>query len=399
MARTTKSDVLIPEIFTEAVQAAFAQKNALHQSVLVSMGAAVAEGSFPGGADTIGNEVEVPYFGTMGEFEENLSDGNAATPKKIQQTSEKSAVTRDSLAFEVTRWGKNAKGGDAYEESARQVVAATARAIDKRLITALASTSSGLVKSVFSASTPKMLDYDVLVDGLAMWGDEQDDIVGMIVHSRVLADLYKLRDANGRPFLTEMQTGGLPRFMGIPVGTSDRVPLTGSAMGSVTEAGTTPPDIAFTTNTPLGAWDLAIKVHTAGARGTAKIQFSLDGGLNYSEPLLTAASIDLIDTAVDSLVGVNGKSGLTISYENASANADNTWTAKAQLKASSLIVRKNAGAFWYNQAGLRLQTDRDILTDSDVGAVHLYGVAHRYRRRPGGTKPGVVILQHNVGGY
>lgn len=398
MARTTKSDILIPEIFTDAVQAEFAQKNAFKGSMLVATGAAVVDGSFPGGADAIGNEVEVPYFGTMGEFEENVADGTAATPKKIQQTSEKATVVRDTLAFEVTRWGKNAKGGDAYTEAAQQVVKAAQRAMDKRLITA-ACAAGGLVKSVYSSSSPQTLNYDVMVDAKMLWNDEQEDVVAMIVHSKALADLYKLRDAAGRPLLSDPKDGELPRFMGVPVGASDRLPLTGSTMGAVTETGTSPPDIAITGNTPLGPWDLKIKVHTAGARGTAKIQFSLDGGTNYSDPILTAASIDLIDPAVDSLIGVNGKSGLTISYENASATADNVWTAKASLKARSLLLRRNSLAFWYNRAGLALQTDRDILVDSDVGAVHLYAAALRYRRRPGGTKPGVVVIEHNVGGY
>ena len=399
MAKTTKSDVLIPEIFTQAVQGQLAQKDVFKGSMLVGMGAAVVDGSFPGGADAIGNEVEVPYFGTLGDFEENIADGTAATPKKIQQTSEKATVSRDTLAFEATRWAHNAKGGDAYQEAARQVIASTQRAMDKRLITVASSTANGLVRSVYSASSPKTLDYDVLVDALSLWGDEQEDVVGMAVHHRTLADLYKLRDGFGRPLLTEMQNGGLPRFMGIPVGVSDRVPVTGSTMGAVTESGTTPPDIAFTVNTPLGAWDLRIKCTLGGARGTAKIQFSLDGGINYSADITTAATIELTDPAIDSLIGVNGKSGLTISYENASANVDNVWTAKAAVKARTLLLRRNSLAFWYNSGALALQTDRDILADSDVGAVHLYAAALRYRRRPGGTKPGVVVIEHNVGGY
>lgn len=404
MARTTKSDILKPEIFTEAVQAAFAQKGVFKGSMLAAMGAAVADGSFGGGADAIGNEVEVPYFGTMGDFEENIADGTAATPKKIQQTSEKATVVRDTLAFEVTRWGKNAKGGDAYVESAQQVVAATLRAMDKRLITAAAATSSGLVKSVFSSTTPKYLDYDLLVDGLAMFGDEQQDVVGMAVSSRTLADLYKLRDANGRPLLTSMPDGGLPRFMGLPVATSDRLPTTGSAMSptTMTEVGTTPPDVTLS-GTPSGAWDLKIIITVGGAsNGTAKFKFSTDGGSNYSAELTVpngGGAFVLTDTAVDSLVGYNGATGITATFANGTYNVDNVYTSKAQLKATSLILCRNSLAFWFNQAALSLQTDHDILVDSDVGAVHLYAAALRYRRKPGGTKPGVVVLQHNVGGF
>jgi hypothetical protein len=403
MAKTTKSDILKPEIFNDAIQAAFAQKGIFKGSTLVGMGAAVVDGSFGGGPDDIGDTVKVPYFGTMGDFEENVADGTAATPKKIQQTEESASVVRDTLAFEVTRWGKSAKGGDAYEESARQVIAATQRAMDKRLITAAAA-SGGLRKDVFSSTAPKYLDYDLLVDGLAMWGDEQDDVVGMCVHSRVYADLHKLRDANGHPLLTQMPDGGLPRFMGIPVGTSDRVPLTSSTMASspMTETGTTPPDITLA-GTPTGPWDLWIDITVGGASdGTAKFKFSTDGGNNYSAELTVpngGGAFVLTDTAIDSLVGNNGTTGITATFTNGTYNADNLYKSKAQLKATSLLLRRNALAFWFNQAALRLQTDRDILVDSDVGAIHLYAAALRYRRRPGGTKPGVVLLQHNVGGF
>lgn len=395
MARTTKSDVLIPEIFTDAVQGRFAQKNLfMAESALAKTGAVVVNDSFTGDAKSVGNEVEVPYFGSIGEFA-STADGVAAAVNKLAQTSEKAVVSRDTLAFEATRWAKSSKGKDAYEEAADQAVEAAARAMDRRLITE-AVKAGGLRKAVYSSSSPTFLDYDLMVDAKMMWGDEQDDVVGMGVHSTTLADLYKLRDNSGRPLLSDPRDGEMLRFMGVPIITSDSLPLTGSQMGAVTETGTTPPDIAVTTNTPLGPWKLRIKVHTAGARGVAKIQFSLDDGENYSDPILTAASIDLVDPAIDSLIGVNGKSGLTISYENAAANADNVWTSKASVKVRSLLIKKAAFAFWFNREALKLQTDKDILVDSDLGAMHLYAAALRYRRRPGGTKSGVVVIEHNV---
>lgn len=409
MARTTASDILIPELFTEAVAGAFAQKGVFKGSMLVALGAAVIDGTFTGGANDIGNQVEVPYFGTLGEFEENVADGTAATPKKIQQTSEKATVVRDTLAFEVTRWGRNSKGKDAYQEAAEQVVKATLRACDKRLITAAAA-SGGLLKSVYSSSSPQILNYDVLVDSLALWGDEQDDVVGMIVHSRVLADLYKMRDSMGRPLLTQMPDGGLPRFMGIPVAASDRVPLTGSAMGAVTSAGTSPPVVSLA-GVPGGAWNLKIIITVGGlSNGTAKFKFSLDGGQNYSAEMtvpIGGGTFQLIDTAVDSLIGNNGYSGvdrvganqIIATFANGTYNVDNVYTATASLKARTLLARRGSLAFWFNQDALTLQKDHDILVDSDIAAVHLYAAALRYRRRPGGTKPGIVGIDHNVGGY
>jgi len=397
MARTTKTDVIIPEIFTEAVKGRFAQKGLFQaESPLARTGAVVVSDSFTGDQNDIGNEITVPYFGTIGEFTENMTDGDAADVTKVAQTSEKAIVTRDSLAFEATRWSKSSMGGDAYTEGVEQLVQAAARAMDKRLITAAVTASGGLKLAKYSSSAPRYFDYDLMVESKMLWGDEQDDVVALGVHSATLADLYKLRDGNGRPMLTEATEGQLPKFLGVPLVVSDRCPLTGSAMGAVTESGSTPPDIAFTGNAPLGAWDLKIKCTLGGARGTAKIQFSTDGGQNWSADILTAASIDLIDPAVDSLVGVNGKTGLTISYESANANTDNVWTAKATVKATSMLIKRAAFGFWFNRSALALQTDKDILRDSDVAAMHLYAAAIRYRRKAGSTKPGVVLVEHNV---
>lgn len=394
--RTTKTDILIPEIFTDAVQGAFAQKDLfVGQSLLARSGAVAISDTFTGDAKAIGNEVEVPYFGTIGEFQKNVTDGDAANVNKLAQRNEKAVVTRSSLAFEVTRWGQNSKGKDAYEEAVDQVVNSAARAMDALLIDAGVA-PGGLRKSVYSSSSPTYLDYDLMVDAKMLWGDEQDDVVGMGVHSATLADLHKLRDANGRPLISDPREGDVMRFMGVPIITSDKLPLTGSAMGAITETGTSPPDIAITGNAPLGPWKLRIKVHTPGARGVAKIQFSLDDGENYSDPITTAASIDLIDPAVDSTIGVNGRSGLTISYENANASADNVWTAKASLKVRTLLIKRGAFGFWFNRQALALQTDKDILVDSSIGAMHLYAAAIRYRRRAGATKPGVVVVEHNV---
>ncbi len=395
MARTTKTDILIPEIFNEAVQGAFASKDAfIGDSALAKAGVVVISDSFNGDARSIGDTVKVPYFGSLGEFAAN-SDGTAVTPSKISQTSESATVSRDSLAFEATRWASSSMGGDAYQEGARQLVAAASRAMDARCLTAAVATG-GLRRALYSSTTPTYFDYDAMVDAKMLWGDEQDDVAAMAVHSATLADLYKLRDANGRPLISDPVEGGLPRFMGTPVFTSNRLPVTDSAMSAVTEAGTTPPDIAITTNTPLGAWQLKILPVTTGARGTATIKFSLDNGQNYSDPILTAASIALVDPALDSTIGINGASGLVISYESASSASDNVWTASCSLKARTLLLKKGALAFWYNRAALALQTDKDILHDSSVAAMHLYAAAIRYRRRPGGMKPGVVVVEHNV---
>ncbi|GEM44823.1 phage major capsid protein [Deinococcus cellulosilyticus] len=66
-----------------------------------------------------------------------------------------------------------------------------------------------------------------------------------------------------------------------------------------------------------------------------------------------------------------------------------TVNAGAPNTYESLVLKKGALALWYND-GIGVETDKDILVNSIVAAVHVYFVAHLYRRCAGGTKQGVV---------
>lgn len=407
MAHTIITDVFNPEILTDAVKAAFGQKTAFMGSRLASLGVAIVDGSMPeGGPDAIGSTVKVPYFGTLGEFVNN-PDGSAVTPSKLGQITELATITRDSLAFEVSRWAQanaavNPNVGDPYEESARQIVEAAQRAMDARLITA-ATASGAYVKDVYSATVPQLLNWDLCLDAkFEGWHDEQDAIAALLVHSHAHKDLLKLKDSTGRPLvLTTVESGGpVDRFCGVPVVVSDRVPVTGSTMGAVTSSGTSPP-VATLAGTPLGAWNLHIDCTLSHASDTT-IRFSTDGGNTWSAEIDAAddgVPVPLIDTAVDSLVGVNGRTGVTVAFAAGTFNADNLWTAKAQLKVMSLLLKQRALAFWYSQRHLGMETDKDIMKHTDLAAMHLYGAAHRYRRLPMSTKGGVIQIVHNVSGY
>jgi len=63
---------------------------------------------------------------------------------------------------------------------------------------------------------------------------------------------------------------------------------------------------------------------------------------------------------------------------------------------TSLVLKRNAVLFWMNGAPIVL-TDKDILANSDVQAMHIYWAVHPYKRLPGMTKPGVVRIIHKVG--
>lgn len=410
MALTLHTDALNPQILTETVQGYLAQKDALMGSALAQAGAVVINDRFDvRDPAAIGTEVTVPYFGHLGDFVDN-SDGDTVTPTKLSGTNEKATVARASLACQITRWGQHGVAGDPYQEAAKQIVASARRKMDSLLIALACGTSSNsIVISKYSATTPVYLSYDEIVDAQAYWGDETDDIAGYVINSRTEADILKLKDADGRPLVFDSVANGqaVKRFLGRPYVVSDKLATTGSDMGTVTESGTTPPDLTLS-GTPLGAWKLKVKCSTAGARGTFKVQFSTDGGSIWSDPItppdtdlygLGAGAIALVDPAADSRVGFNGKTGLVATFEDATAATDNVWTATAKLKARSLIVKRAAFAFWYNRQALELLTHPDILSDSTIAAMHLYAAPHIYRRVNGGSKPGVIALDHNCSGF
>jgi hypothetical protein len=314
-------------------------------------------------------------------------------------------VARSSLAVETSAWAQgvaavNPAVGDPYQEGANQALEAAVREMD-RLITAECATTP-LVRDISGLSGGnEFLSHRQVVRARSLWGDEQDDIVAMVTHSQAEADLAELTDAMGRPLLVDSVKQGqesVRMFAGIPLLISDRAPLTGSTMGSVTSTGTNPP-VATLTGTPLGPWDLVIDCVVGGAHETATVRFSTDGGNIWSEALTTAAAtvaLPLVDTAKDSLVGVNGKTGLSVAFAAGTFNANNQWTSKANLIVESMILQRGAAGFWYNSDRLGAKTDVDILADTDILAMHLYHAPHMYRRRRGGSRPGVVKLRHRV---
>jgi hypothetical protein len=275
--------------------------------------------------------------------------------------------------------------------------------MDKRIITAAAA-SGVYVKDVYSSTVPVTISWDLCIDACHEgWLDEMDDMAAILVHSQAHKDMLKLKDSTGRPLLIQSQTQGsaaLDTFCGLPVVVSDRVPVTGSAMGAVSSSGTTPP-VATLAGTPLGPWRLVIDALASHA-STITVRFSTDGGNIWSGAVTVAdddVAVSLIDPNIDSRVGVNGATGLTVAFASGTFNTDNLWTATASMKVMSLVLKRRALAFWFSRRHLGLETDKDIMAHTDLAAMHLYAAAHRYRRLPTGTKPGVIQIVHNVSSF
>lgn len=220
MAFTKRTDLVIPQLLVESIQGEFDGKQCLLGTGAVTMAQGLPDERR--GGDT----VTVPYFGVMGEAEDIANEGDALTPSAISADTETATVIHSGKAFSITAWAQMAAVGDPYQEAARQIVEIMMRRYDKAAIDiATATLPSGYINDV--TGTPgATLNYDILIDSRSKWGDQQERIVLMAVHSKVFFDLMKLKDTTGRPMLTLEQDGpeGFQpaRFCGIPVIVSDK---------------------------------------------------------------------------------------------------------------------------------------------------------------------------------
>lgn len=290
MPYTKRSDMVVPEVLVEAIQGEFTGKN-----LLLGTPVAVVSNTLPSELNK-GDKVKVPYFNTLGEMEDIVNEGDALIPEKLSESFEEASVRHSGKAFERTEWARLAAQADPYPEAARQFRVIAQRRADRGLI----EVATGALPSEFvndiSGTGAGTINYDAMVDTVGSWGDEQEAIRLLGVHSKVYRDLLKLKDGMQRPLLVVPTTDAdVPRFMGVPVYVSDKC---------------------------------------------KKIDVNGDGSL---------------------------------------------------YKYESLVLKEAALAFWF-QSAPRVLTDTDALADSELAAIHMYWVAHRYLRVRGGTKPGVVKL-------
>jgi len=238
MATTIRSDLIIPEVLEDAIRGEFANAQALYGT-----GAAIVNTrGFPDARG--GDRIKIPYFGTLGDFEDLAADEGAGgavpalTPSKITMDADTALVLHSGKAFEVTEWARIATAyADPYAEAARQLRVGLQRRADLALITNALATS--LVHNIYDATTAASgeLTWQQVIDARYVWGDEQDDIALMIVHSDVAKNLMQQVDDNGRPIYEQaaLQNGRLAQINGIPLITSDKMTKTADYGGGGTD--------------------------------------------------------------------------------------------------------------------------------------------------------------------
>lgn len=230
MGYIKKGDVFVPEMLDQTLEGKFAGMKVMHSS-----GAAIFRMGMPAGKAQVGEKVIIPAFGTLGEMQDLDEDGQNLTPKKIATTQEEAIVKHSGISLEATLWASLSGAEDPYEEGARQMVESVERRADQALIDVAKADGSGLLTlDVYNAGVPRTIDYDLVVEGKMKWGDEQEDIAAMVIHSKVKGDMLKLKDSTGRPLYVDGNDGQLDRFCGFPVLVSDRLAPTSDSPAKYT---------------------------------------------------------------------------------------------------------------------------------------------------------------------
>jgi hypothetical protein len=122
-----------------------------------------------------------------------------------------------------------------------------------------------------------------------------------------ISDLKTLKDTFGSGPLVEAAAHYLV-VAGGPVYCCKVAAANNGSNGNVTKVGTGPAPGAAPSGNPLDDYSVVVKIVVAGARGTATFKISFDGGDNFSEEYVTAASLSTWAA----------ETGLTITFTNTS---------------------------------------------------------------------------------
>lgn len=222
MPVTRSSDLFNTPLMVEAVMTAFRNPTVLSGSRAVVRSNTLPRNTIDGARLKGGDKVAVPYFESIGTLDD-VDEDRALTPAKLTTTNEEASMQHSGKLVEMTHWARIKMAyADPYAEVARQFRAATEEKFDAKLLAAAAeSLPSGNVLDVYDAGTPRYLDWDLLVDGAMLFGDQQAGIEMMVVDPTTLGNLRKLKDGIGRALLeTKLNptTGQFElNFQGIPI--------------------------------------------------------------------------------------------------------------------------------------------------------------------------------------
>lgn len=390
MATTTSSNVVSLPAYKEAVRTALDKADSFSGSQMSAYRFLVP--TLSNGEARIGQTVRIPHWNMVGKFED-VNDGVALTPRAMGNDYTEATVSRSGLAMEYTRLaGQVFAGKSIPQEFARQFVMRFNQHIDLKCQTAALS-ATGLpgdqVINRYSSTTPQYLDYDGLIALKSTIGDRQWERYGLMLHSKSYAMLLRQKDSTGRP---NAQIDSINALFNNRLDwiISDRMQVSDGVF-TVSSSGTTPPAVTLT-GTPNRLINFRMECTTLGARGTAIVRTSINGGVTWKSSITTAATFTLVDPDDD-----DASTGVTVNYANASAAVDNVWTATATSKAANVLIAPNALAYYYDASAMSLEDYRQPLNDKNALISNVYHAEARFLNDYNNQRrPDVSILYTNI---
>jgi N4-gp56 family major capsid protein len=209
---TTKSTMIIPDVFGDIVTAKFKGK-------LVVANFALTDNTLVG---TPGETIHFPKWNAIGDAED-LTENVEMVPEQLSTSDDTATIKEVGKAVEITDTAQLTGIGDPIGEAGTQVGKVVARKIDADLITEGVTNCLSARKI---ASTVTDAFHLKVADAKSLWGDEAEDIAVLLVHSKLYTSLIK--DAN---FISAdkypagvLLTGAIGTIYGVPVVVTDRMP-------------------------------------------------------------------------------------------------------------------------------------------------------------------------------
>lgn len=209
---TTKSNMIIPEVFGDMVTAKFKGK-------LVIGNFALTDTTLVG---TPGDTVHFPKFNAIGDAED-LTEDVAMVPEVLTSSDAEATIKEVGKAVTISDQAALGSVGNPIDEATTQVGKVVARKIDKDLITE-GITNCPSSRIILATDTEAF--HLKVADAKSLWGDEAEEITVLAIHSKMYTSL--LKDAN---FISAdkypagvLVSGAIGTIYGVPVMITDRVP-------------------------------------------------------------------------------------------------------------------------------------------------------------------------------
>ena len=215
MALTQTANVFVPEIATRVATAEFPNRLA------IGFAGTPFVVPFPPEADLgdEGNVVKFPRWNPMGEFAD-MTEGTPLVPETMSTALDTAPVIVGGKAVEVTDYATLASRGNPSEQAGIQIATLAGRYVDKKLI--VEGETATLTVALAGTAT-----YDAFISAIiSSWGDKAfEQVGGLVVHSKVLGDLFKLTEFKSGDFSNVAQILAMNRNPGTPVGVLAGTPV------------------------------------------------------------------------------------------------------------------------------------------------------------------------------